>query len=957
MRKIFLSLMSTFSLLAYSVEPLSFENADELSAWRGAAVISVEESFHEAASLKWQWQRGDQLSWTGPIKFLPQSENTEDKALSTFSFWIYNPKAIKDSFKISFLKDDHEHCYFEYQLNFTGWRTCWVSYERDMQGKAIKGMNQILLRAPQSSHSGTLFIDHFIPSSQVDPRHQMPDRQVPFVNPKVVVNANKHWMALNYFSNQKKTSFSISPQSYEEIKLVHQRFLELNDKKIKVTQKLVDDISTKNKKMILEKGKAVLLTYHGAIYGSTVKKKLLEGQLSAKDYTAFMLQIARAYQVAGTVHKLGLEQVFLALYQNMHKYAWAAGSGLGTLHHLGYPFRDYYPAMLLMKEPLRKAGLLQQAFDDMYWFCGFGKVYEDFETASYANIDILNTTSMGMLATALMAETTADQAYCLKSFQVWLNRGLKTAPGLKAPLKADGSLYHHRNHYPAYGRDALRGISPVIYLLSGGSFKLAEENHQQVNKALYMMRNYCNLRKWPLSISGRHPNAKGALDPGTYYWMAKSGSPDGKSKIDPQMAATYLRLVQNDRKYSRPFNELIKAGFKVESSPQGSWSMNYASLGIHRRDDWLFTVKGFSRYLWGAEIYNGANHYGRYLSNGHYQLMQPSEDLDMKGFDWNYLPGTTSMVLPFEELKANVVQVDEFSGNEELLISDQTFSGSLNLNRQGMFSMLLHSHPKYGGDLRAFKSYFMFDDMVVCLGSAINSTDKKNNTVTTLFQIPGEVKEEFKSKSFTDMKGNTWKIKEGSFKFSSGVQISPNQKNDELENSLYTKVWLDHGKAPIDAGYEYAFRIKSSNNSFTYELLQKDNEVHGISYGNKEAFAISKKSSSVNSKLFSQVNQACILMSQQQGKVLNLAICDPDLRLYQGREENQYDQQGIQKEVSIYSRQWAKNESKSSQVEILLKGEFKLLTKSKSVHLINGNHLKVQCQHGEPVKLSLERLK
>ena len=64
-----------------------------------------------------------------------------------------------------------------------------------------------------------------------------------------------------------------------------------------------------------------------------------------------------------------------------------------------------------------------------------------------------------------------------------------------------------------------------------------------MKKVLLAMRFYCNLKQWPLSMSGRHPNGGGSLIPIQYATMAIAGTPDGKQKYDPEMAAAYLRLV------------------------------------------------------------------------------------------------------------------------------------------------------------------------------------------------------------------------------------------------------------------------------------------------------------------------------------------------------------------------------------------------------------------------------
>ncbi|NQZ60370.1 MAG: chondroitinase, partial [Lentisphaeraceae bacterium] len=527
--------------------------------------------------------------------------------------------------------------------------------------------------------------------------------------------------------------------------IITQRYEQMIDKTVKVNDAEMARLRSKfraygfNGPAGNSQGTPVLFIEHVFIYNfEEHKSQSIKKFADVRYYTRDMLSIARAYRSCKkSSWAVELKNIFIDMYKNMHHYGWASGSGLGTLHHLGYSFRDYYGALFLMREALQQAGLRQQAQQDMYWYSGCGKIYEPFEKSGYANIDILNTTALGQLASVLMIENERERKSQLYAYQHWLNLGLAVAPGLKAPLKVDGSLYHHYNHYTLYGRDALNGITPVIYLLSGGPFRLAEKNHRALNKSLYMMRNYSNRIHYSLAASGRHPSGKNTLSQTPYYWMAKAGTADGKSAIDKKMASMFMRLGQSNlKKYASRIKEFSSRGIQIEEAPTGNWSMNYACQGIHRRDNWLFTVKGFSRYLWGSEIYQGANHYGRYLSYGHTQVLDENgrSGFSEAGWDWNRLPGTTTTVLPFEKLRADIQQVDEQSGREELLLSDEAFAGSLSFKGNGIFAMKLHSHPKYTGELRALKSYFMFDNMVLSLGSGISSTDKIHSTQTTLLQ-------------------------------------------------------------------------------------------------------------------------------------------------------------------------------------------------------------------------------
>ena len=48
-----------------------------------------------------------------------------------------------------------------------------------------------------------------------------------------------------------------------------------------------------------------------------------------------------------------------------------------------------------------------------------------------------------------------------------------------------------------------------------------------------------------------------------------------------------------------------------------------------------------------------------------------------EGFDWGRIPGTTAIHLPVDQLEANILNVDVFSGYEEMLYSDEAFAGGI----------------------------------------------------------------------------------------------------------------------------------------------------------------------------------------------------------------------------------------------------------------------------------------
>ena len=152
---------------------------------------------------------------------------------------------------------------------------------------------------------------------------------------------------------------------------------------------------------------------------------------------------------------------------------------------------------------------------------------------------------------------------------------------------------------------------------------------------------------------------------------------------------------------------LVEKGFRPEPDPQGNLALGYGCASVQRRSNWSAVARGHSRYLWAAEHYLGRNLYGRYFAHGSFADSYRSSGTDcdaatsgwqQEGFDWNRIPGVTSIHLPLEQLKAKVMNVDRFSGMEEMLYSDEAFAGGLSQQKEnGNFGMKLHEHDKYNG--------------------------------------------------------------------------------------------------------------------------------------------------------------------------------------------------------------------------------------------------------------------
>ncbi|QZT38353.1 hypothetical protein K5X82_05470 [Halosquirtibacter xylanolyticus] len=1004
------SIMS-LPLMAQKTASVGFEDGLShltIEKRRGDVSITNEQSLKGNNSLKWDWNTSAYLSFKRDIGYKPLSKDATNKHLDTFSFWIYNTNSCKDSLKIEFRENGKVKSFFYYHLNFTGWRTAWVTFDRDMQGTPTTKMNELRFIAPKSITKGTFYIDEIITATPIDPRHQIADHQVPFVNTNAIISANKHWMGLEYFDQMLNNHpinamQSVSSEQTAAITKIESRvtdmFLEYAKSKKDISKwinelKQAYDIDNK-------KGNFVYFASYPALYSSEKKPtKHLEFGLNLKSYTGDLLKIAQQYHLSNnSSDKAALKQLFISMVKNMRKYGWADGSGLGTLHHLGYSFRDYYPAMFLMRSPLEEEGLRKSVTKDMMWFSGFGKIKEPKDRYIGINVDMLNTTLMGNLSACLMPKSKGEKAANLDALKSWLVYGVDYVPGLLAPFKPDGSFFHHYNHYPLYAKDALDGSTPVFYAISGTIFGLPKHNTSVVKGALMKMRLYSHNTILPISMAGRHPYGDRKISPSPYYYMAKAGMGGDDTQIDKELASIYLSLAIKDNQENRAHKKEIEAlGILPETNPQGNWSMNYASFNMHRQKDWLFSVKGFNAYLWGSEIYVKANAYGRYVSYGHYQLQRfidgkEKTGFSMEGYDWNRYPGVTSIHLPIDTLAGNVVQVDHLSGYEELLISDEKFGASISMDGQGIYSMKLHEHDKYHGSHRATKSYFMFKDYIIMLGSDIQNNVTNYPTETTIFQNSikaGNTKVSLNGKAIKnrgiiqnndtqaliiDNMSNGWYIPKNGKEVEVAYQHqhSKDPRNKKPNEGTFYSAWINHGVAPKNASYEYALLIGSTQralktfaseqNSYQhYMVVQNDDEAHIVvdKESNTWGYAIFKQNTTCPfSGPLLHTNVPALAMVKASPKELEIEVTNPDLNLYQGDDFDQYNEDGTRHEVSIYSRLWAKSESAPVNITISIKGAYKAKKEKHIIHqlIANGNtEVTIQIKHSMSKHIHLTKV-
>lgn len=974
--------LTSFHLSAQLVKHerlLSFEEAEVPRFITASAARLTIDTLHRRdgkQSLCWTYTPGAVLSIKRDLKFEPKDPDGKDTYLSACIVWLYNEQPQDKQVRFEFLKNGKPCTSFTFGINFSGWRGAWVCYERDMEGTPSEGMDEMRIVAPDVA--GTLYIDHLIPAVKVDARQQTADIQVPFVN----AQTDNHWLVV-YKHSMLKPDIpleALTPELKKDISLMEQRFRDMLYTPSKLTDKEMELLRRKFGFYGIVRhdgrisGLPVYFVRHAEAYERLLpgwdKDMFTKAGVEMSEYFDLMKRIAIAYLNApGQDRRRGeLEQMFLDMYDNITDQGVAYGSCWGNIHHYGYSMRGLFVSYFLMKEVLRRTGRLEAAERTLNWYAIVNEVLPC-PTVNGIDIDTFNTKLQGRIASILIMEDSPEKLQYLRSFSRWLDYGCRPAPGLMGSFKSDGACFHHCNNYPAYAVGGLEGAVSALFLLSGTDFRVSELAHRTLKNVLLTMRFYCNLWQWPLSMSGRHPNGKGELIPLQYATMAMAGTPDGSSSIDADMASAYLRLTGyaepeegerpdylpkgQVRKVQEMRKRLLAEGCRAEEDPQGNLALGYGCVSVQRRQNWAAVVRGHSRYLWAAEHYLPANFYGRYLAHGSMQLMTGPEDKPVTfatggwqeaGFDWNRIPGTTTIHLPFEQLRARVLNVDAYSGMEEMLYSDEAFAGGLSQAAwNGNFGMKLHEHDKYNGSHRARKSYHFLGGTIVCLGSDIENDNADYPTETTLFQSAAPTAEAraywdaFRTdgQTYLDPNGVGYYVPKKEMRQVRFEKNFPQTTVGERSTKPTTGDWVslvyDHGRAPQGASYEYAVLphvdaagLKAFAGKPSYRVLRHDRRAHIVSSPAEKSVSyvlFETPEALPREGLLMQADTACLVMIRQEKKEeVLLTVAQPDLALYRGPSDEAFDADGKRIERSIYSRPWIGNESQEIPLTVTLRG-------------------------------------
>jgi hyaluronate lyase len=495
---------------------------------------------------------------------------------------------------------------------------------------------------------------------------------------------------------------------------------------------------------------------------------------------------------------------------------------------------------------------------------------------------------------------------------------------------ADGSFIQHRRHpyNCSYGLVAIQDVSLVLPWLTGSPWQYTA-NLAQTNVILPWRCTdpaYTNVMQWVYKTYQPVVYYGAAMDMTRGRAVSRSGSQDhtignslmqwlltlGVSAFPTAADAAQIKSmvkywVQVDayRSFTNnvplqlvaPTKQLMaNAGVVPRGELLGHWTFAGMDRVVHLRPGWGLGLSLSSSRVYNYESMNSENLHGwfqgdgmTYLYNG--DLGQFSDDF-WPTVDPYRLPGTT------------VDTTTRADASGQSYLSSKNWAGGATLLTNGVAGMELDA---YNSPLTARKSWFMFDDEVVCLGAgitcnngvdiqttAVNRKISSSNTnalvmdgITMPTTLGWQTNRPNTGWCSLDALGGCYfpgratlnalrQSRSASWsQINSGGSTSSTTKN-------YLTLWFDHGVNPANAGYAYVLlpnhtALQTSNYALAPEitLLENSTNVQAVKETTLSIVAANFWTDGARTADLITVNARASILTQESATGLAVAVSDP----------------------------------------------------------------------------------
>ena len=928
-------------------------------------------------------EKSVRFSWNGPAEMVFSNFSDIEASMKVngagLMMWVYNELPMKEPIVFTFLDwSMNEICHFDFNADFKGWRAIWIKYidmlspyghygDKKLKERVTDAAGMIM-KMPQSARNGTIYIDRVTFSKTKLHNQITPDQQIPQNNWNL---ERDMWQWCRLWEWEQYKPWMVEPigkPQEDMLRTVETRIdewaLSGNPGEQYTANTLMGRVNGYFEKYGIRRLPDGSVT--GAPLMSDDEFNHGAGEMRIRFIQEIVYWCALDYMYTGNTSNV--PRVIDALDHALDQ-GFAYGSGWGTNHHYGYQVRDLYKGVWILRKELAKSGKLDEYVKALTYWSGLQEARMPYEQTRDGILDAWHTLHNAKVISAMLQPTDAEKYAAMKALGAWTSGSLCYTNGTLGGIKTDGTSFHHGGHYPGYSVGAFAVLGDFCLFTKDTDFQIDEKARRVFKHTLLTLLDYTNLRDWGIGVCGRHP-FNGAIperDVTAYARLAMLGDLTGSGMpVDPDLAGAYIYLEGKDKDLQAQFK---KAGIKAKGPAEGFRVYNYGAFGIHRRGDWMMTLKGYNSDVWNAEIYAADNRFGRYISNGTAQLIgidgAEASGYTQAGWDWNRYPGATGIHLPFELLDSPVKgtlmerNVSRFPGVSSL----EGLNGCL------AFTYVEAKRERFCEGATATKSVFCFDNRIVHIGTGITNTSSYP-TETTIYQLKLNEKTEvvdindvyaeqfpFSYRhvqdgqvNLTDTKGNLYIIKEGyGLVVEKKSQTSPDDtKKKKPGTGEFVTAYLDHGVSPKEASYEYLMVVGATSKEegkyskkLPYSVLQADNSAHVVKdeVTGITAYISYKGYASDNTLLAAAAPETIVMERTKEDGCVVMSVCTPDLGITIKGYTTKQTSQPLVRKVTLNGK-WK------------LKKEYDNVT---AAYEDGKTVVSATCIHGQPVEFELSK--
>ncbi len=496
-------------------------------------------------------------------------------------------------------------------------------------------------------------------------------------------------------------------------------------------------------------------------------------------------------------------------------------------------------------------------------------------------------------------------------------------------FRADGSFVFH-NYYAytgSYGESLIQFIVPLVDMVNGSRWAVTDPNeanmfgwvYNSFEPTIYNCLALDMVRGRAISRFDETSQFIGSETVAAIIRMAQFASPSDAAAYKSMakfwmQSDTAQNFIANTDLGTVSLAESIVADNSIPPRGEliGHYTFGQMDRVVHLRPGYAFGLSMFSSRIGNFESINQENLRGWYTGSG----MTYIYNSDQTQFDDCFWPTVNPYQLPGTtvdtQFRADLIPANGYSSSGAGFLGTNNWVGGATLNNWGAAGMQMNA---WNTDLVAKKSWFMFNDEIVCLGAGITCTSNKDvqtivedrkltSAGTNAFTVNGIVEPSFlnwtdslSSISWAHLAGNVAGADIGYYfpqpatlkslrtiGAGSWYAINPYEVGSptNLIARNYLALWFDHGTNPVNSSYSYVLLPgKSAADTAIYaaspqvSIIQNTGSIQAVSQGPLGVTAANFWSDGVQTVGGITVNRKASVVVQLTETNIAVAVADP----------------------------------------------------------------------------------